>query len=168
MDTSYLLARPIFQVEDHFLDPELPLTAKTIKDTYTQRNKEFAKFIVQWIADEVQKTPPVLDTKGEERCFQYDEAGKNKWDQVLGYPVLDSFKFHQEEAIAKLVTLDLELRGFRVVKFGLYMGDGRCSLAAVNCPGPCKEHFISLSWKLEFQGCDIDWEDESLELCCTQ
>jgi hypothetical protein len=168
MDTSYLLARPIFQVEDHFLDPELPLTAKTIQDTYTQRNKEFAKFIVQWMAVEVQKTPPVLDTKREERWFQYEEGGKNKWDEVLGYPVIDTFKSHQEEAIAKLVTLDLELRGFRVVKFGLYMGDGECSCAAVECPGPCKEHFISLSWKLEFQGGDMEWEEESLELCCTQ
>jgi hypothetical protein len=168
MDTSYLLARPIFQVEDHFLDPELPLTAKTIKDTYTQRNKEFAKFIVQWIAVEIQKTPPVLDTKREERCFQYDGEGQNKWDQVLGYSVIDLFKSHQEGAITDLVTMDLELRGFRVVKFGLYVGDGECSRAAVECPGPCKEHFISLSWKLEFQGGSTEWEEESLELCCTQ
>lgn len=167
MDTSYLLARPIFQVEDHFLDPELPLTAKSIKDICNQRNKEFAKFIVQWIAVEVQKTPPVLDTKREERCFHYEGDGKNKWDQVLGYPVIDLFKTHHEEAIVKLVTLDLELRGFQVVKFGLYMGDGECSSAAVDCPGPCKEHFISLSWKLEFQG-EMQWEEESLELCCTQ
>ena len=141
-------------VQDQFLNPELVFDAEKYRLFYQERDRAFAKAIVDYIASIVKRQNlPVFEQDTE--CFRRCNAEYRTswWDDRVGYPALEAFKTKRVPFIEAEARLDLHKRGFVVHGLDLYYetlqpekSQKRCETFHWYCT--CEQHGIFVRWKL--------------------
>ena len=134
------------------LDPNLSLTADSLRDFFLPRNNAFAREIVNAIARKLSCTPPAVNCDGA--GYRFDKYGNMPWDNLIGYRAYEAFETNQERYIANLARTDLKKRGFLVHDLRLFQEKQRCGQSAVSCR--CQNHGIYVSWKIGYKELNDD------------
>jgi len=136
------------------LDPNLSLTADSVRDFFLPRNNAFAREIVNVIARKLSCTPPAVTCDGV--GYRFDMYGNMPWDSLIGYRAYEAFETDQERYIENLARTDLETRGFLVHDLRLFQENQTCGQSAVS--RRCQNDGIYVSWKLGYKQLNDDSE----------
>ena len=140
--------------QENFLNPNLVFSAMTYRLYYEERDRAFAKAIVDFIANEVRYRLIFEACRGWTYGFSENKT-ELVWDTEMGYPAIEAFKTNRVPFIVEEAKLDLRKRGFIVEQLKLYLSDGTkfkkgvkvlCTKTAVECK--CGYHGIFVKWKL--------------------
>jgi hypothetical protein len=140
--------------QEHFLNPNLVFSALTYRLHYKERDRAFARAIVDFIANYVQRQGEHPEFEGS-RGWSYSGKTELVWDTKIGYPAVEAFKTKRVPYIVEEAKLDLCKRGFTVEKLRLVFGNSIedvkgvkdiCTKTALECK--CEYHGIYVQWKL--------------------
>jgi hypothetical protein len=141
-------------VQDQFLNPELVFDAEKYRLFFQERDRAFAKAIVDYIAIRVklQGNLPIFEQDTRYYVRSGAEYRTSWWDHRVGYSAIAEFWTKRVPFIENEAKLDLRKRGFVVHGLDLYYDH---TLEVEKSQKPCfkwyctcEQHGIFARWKL--------------------